>query len=54
MATVTRYSVAKTQRSYSADGVDAVKGSTVFSATNDLRNSYVNPAPNTAQLAPTT
>ena len=54
MATVNRFSVAKTQRGYSAEGVNAVKGSTVFSATNDLRDSYANPAPNTTQLAPTT
>ena len=53
MATVNRFSVAKTQKSYSAEGVNAVKGSTVFSATNDLRDSYANPAPNTTQLAPT-
>ncbi len=54
MATVTRYSVAKTQRSYTADGVNVVEGSSVFSATQDLRNSYVNPAPNYARLNPTT
>ncbi len=54
MATVTRYSVAKTQRSYTADGVNVVKGSTVFSSTQDLRDSYVNPAPNYARLNPTT
>jgi len=52
MATVTRYSVAKTQRSYSADGVNVVKGSAVFSATQDLRDCYSNPAPNRAQLEP--
>ena len=33
MATFTRFSVAKTQKSYSADGVNAVKGSTVKSVT---------------------
>ena len=54
MAIVTRYSVAKTQRSYSADGVNVVKGSTVFSSTQDLRDSYANPASNTTRLAPTT
>jgi hypothetical protein len=52
MATVTRFSVAKTQRGYSAEGVNAVNGSAVFSSTNDLRDSYVNPAPNTTRLAP--
>ena len=40
MATVTRYSVAKTQKSYDPAGVDAVCGSKVFSETHDLRNSY--------------
>lgn len=54
MATVTRYSVAKTQRSYAPAGVNAVQGSTVFSETQDLRDSYANPAPDTTRLAPTT
>ena len=53
MATVTRFSVAKTQRSYDPAGLAAVKGSTVFSETEDLRNSYANPAPDTDQLKPT-
>lgn len=53
MATVTRFCVAKTQKSYSADGVNVVKGSTVFSETQDLRNTYANPAPDTTRLAPT-
>ena len=53
MATVNRYSVAKTQRSYDPAGVNAVLGSTVFSATQDLRDSYANPAPNRARLKPT-
>ena len=40
MATVTRYSVAKTQKSYDPTGLAAVKGSTVYSETADLRDSY--------------
>ena len=64
MATVTRYSVAKTQRSYDPAGVDAVKGSEVYSETADLRDCYHygtdvggdvedGPAPDYARLAPT-
>ena len=64
MATVTRFSVAKTQRSYDPDGLAKVKGSTVKSETEDLRNAYYygtsvggdvsdGPAPDTSQLAPT-
>ena len=40
MATVTRYSVAKTQKSYDPAGVDAVCGSKVYSETHDLRDCY--------------
>ena len=53
MASVTRFSVAKTQRSYSPDGLAAVKGSTVKSVTADLRSAYAVPAANTTQLEPT-
>ena len=54
MPSVTRFSVAKTQRSYSPDGLAAVKGSTVTSVTADLRSAYAVPAENTTQLEPTT
>ena len=37
MPTTTRYSVAKTQRSYDPDGVAAVKGSTVKSETEQWK-----------------
>ena len=40
MATTTRYSVAKTARSYDPDGVNAVKGSVVYSETEDMRDAY--------------
>ena len=65
MATTTRYSVAKTARSYDRDGVMAVKGSVVNSVTQDMRDAYhygdgsvpgdvsAGPAPDFAQLAPT-
>ena len=38
MATTTRYSAAKTARSYDPDGVNAVKGSVVNSVTQDMRD----------------
>ena len=61
MATVTRFSVAKTQKSY---GGSPILGSTVKSETADLRDCYHygtsvggdvanGPAPNTTQLKPT-
>ena len=61
MATVTRFSVAKTEKSY---GGSPIKGSTVKSETADLRDSYHygtsvggdvadGPAPDFGQLAPT-
>ena len=54
MATVTRFSVAKTQKSYSADGVGAVKGSTVKSETEDWNgNVAYPPAKSTTRLTPT-
>ena len=40
MAETTRYSVAKTARSYDPDGVNAVKGSVVNSVTQDMRDAY--------------
>ena len=62
MATVTRYCVAKTQDS--ASSPSTTKGSTVYSETLDLRDSYHygtgvggdvsdGPAPDTTQLLPT-
>ena len=52
--TTTRYSVAKTQKSYSADGVGAVKGSTVTSETEQWTGGLAYPpSKNTTQLAPT-
>ena len=54
MATVTRYSVAKTQKSYSASGVGAVLGSTVKSETEDWNgNVAYPPAKSTSRLTPT-
>ena len=65
MAVVTRYSVAKTQRSYDPKGVDAVCGSKVYSETQDLRDCYYYgtgvggdvkdaPAPDFDRLTPST
>lgn len=64
MATTTRYSVAKTQRSYDPAGVGAVLGSLVTSETEDMRDAYHygtsvggdvsdGPAPDTTQVPPT-
>ncbi len=54
MATTTRYSVAKTQRSYSPDGLAAVKGSTVNSQTEQWTGGLAYPpSKSTTQLAPT-
>ena len=61
MATVTRFSVAKTEKSY---GGSPILGSTVYSETADLRDAYHygenvggdvadGPAPDYAQLKPT-
>ena len=38
--TVERFSVAKTQKSYDVDGVDAIEGSGVFSVTVNMRQAY--------------
>ena len=63
MAAITRYSVAKTQRSYDPAGVNAVLGSTVFSSTEawgpsatnkGLTMSYAGPVVGTSRLNPTT
>jgi hypothetical protein len=64
MAITTRYSVAKTAKSYDPDGVYAVLGSVVKSETQDMRSSYRygtsvggdvsnGPAANTSRLTPT-
>ena len=37
---VERHSVAKTQRSYNIDGVMAIRGSTVYSITPQMRSAY--------------
>ena len=53
MATVTRFSVAKTQKSYDPAGVGAVKGSLVKSETEDWNgNVAYPPAKSTTQLKP--
>lgn len=62
MAAITRYSVAKTQRSYDPAGVNAVQGSKVFSSTEawgpsatnkGLTMSYAGPVVGTTRLNPT-
>ena len=62
MAKISRYSVAKTQRSYDPAGVNAVQGSTVFSSTEawgptatnkGLTMSYAGPVVGTTRLNPT-
>jgi len=40
MATTTRYSVAKTARSYDPAGLGVVLGSPVYSETADMRSAY--------------
>ena len=65
MAITTRYSVAKTARSYDPAGVNAVLGSVVHSETQDMRDCYHygtdvggdvsdGPAPDFPRLEPTT
>ena len=54
MATTTRFSVAKTQRSYDPAGLAAVKGSTVKSETEQWTGGLAYPpSKDTTQLAPT-
>ena len=53
MATTTRFSVAKTQRSYDPAGLAAVKGSTVKSETEQWNTEAYPPSQDTAQLKPT-
>ncbi len=54
MPTTTRFSVAKTTKSYSNDGVAAIKGSTVKSETEQWTGDVAYPpSKSTTQLAPT-
>ena len=53
MASVTRFSVAKTQRSYDPDGVAATKGSTVKSETEQWNTNAYPKSKSTTQLKPT-
>ena len=59
MATTTRYSVAKTQKSYSAEGVNAILGSTVKSETEQWTGGVAyppskgSPDPQGARVPPT-
>ena len=53
MPTTTRFSVAKTQRSYDPAGLAAVKGSTVKSETEQWNTTAYPPSTSTTQLAPT-
>ncbi len=53
MATTTRFSVAKTQRSYDPDGLAVVKGSTVKSETEQWATTAYGNSASTTRLAPT-
>jgi len=53
MPTTTRFSVAKTQRSYSPDGVAATNGSTVKSETEQWNTTAYPPSADTNQVPPT-
>ena len=54
MATTTRYSVAKTMKSYSSTGLAAIQGSTVKSETEQWKGGAAYPpSANTAQVPPT-
>ena len=54
MATTTRYSVAKTQKSYSPEGVAAILGSTVKSETEQWTGGVAYPpSEGTPQVPPT-
>ena len=55
MATTTRFSVAKTQKSYSPSGLAAILGSTVKSETEQWTGGLAYPpSADTVQLPPTT
>ena len=53
MPTTTRFSVAKTQRSYDPDGVAKVKGSTAKSETEQWATTAYGNSKSTTQLKPT-
>tara|TARA_R110002012_G_scaffold194215_4_gene362047 strand:- start:5736 stop:5903 length:168 start_codon:yes stop_codon:yes gene_type:complete len=54
MATTTRYSVAKTMKSYSASGVNAIQGSTVKSETEQWDGGLAYPpSADTSRVPPT-
>ena len=53
MPTTTRFSVAKTQRSYDPAGLAAVLGSTVKSETEQWNTTAYPPSTSTTQLKPT-
>ena len=53
VTTTTRFSVAKTTRSYSNDGVAAIKGSKVKSETQQWNTNAYPPSKDTDQLKPT-
>jgi hypothetical protein len=54
MATTTRYSVAKTQKSYSPEGLAAIQGSTVKSETEQWTGGVAYPpSANTSRVPPT-
>ena len=53
MATTTRYSVAKTQKGYSAQGTAAIIGSTVKSETEQWNTTAYGASGNTPQVPPT-
>ena len=54
MPTTTRFSVAKTIKSYSNEGVAAIVGSTVKSETEQWNTNAYPASKSTTQLAPTT
>jgi len=53
MAAITRYSVAKTQKSYDPAGLGAITGSTVYSSTEQWSTNAYPPAPATPRVPPT-
>lgn len=53
MPTTTRYSVAKTQKSYSAQGLAAIQGSTVKSETEQWNTNAYPPSQDAARVPPT-
>ena len=53
MAAIKRYSVAKTQRSYDPTGLASIKGSTVYSSTEQWSTNAYPPAEATDRVPPT-